>query len=197
MLQYIQKRDGSVVQFQKEKIIGAIQNALIATNADESVAEQLTDKAIQIIEVSYKGGHIPSVENIQDIVELILINNGYSQTAKAYILYREKHAQLRDTKDLLKQAVNMVDNYLGEADWRVKENSNMGYSLQGLNNYISSQVTSSYWLNKIYDHSVKSAHESGELHVHDLGLLSVYCCGWDLMDLLEQGLGGVAGFDCE
>ncbi|MFC1751798.1 ribonucleoside triphosphate reductase [Thermoproteota archaeon] len=193
MPQVIQKRDGKIVSFQQEKITLALKKALIATHADPSASPDLSNKVVRMVNASFKGNLIPSVENVQDIVEQILLNNGFSSTAKSYILYREQHAQLRDTKDLLEQAVNMVDNYLGEADWRVKENSNMGYSLQGLNNYISSQVTSTYWLNKIYDPQVKQAHEAGELHIHDLGLLSVYCCGWDLSDLIEQGLGGVPG----
>lgn len=193
MLQYIQKRDGSVVQFQEEKIKKAVQKALQATSQDPQISSDLCAKTIRIAEVVYKGNHFPSVENIQDIVEQTLINEGFLETAKAYILYREQHAQLRETKDILKNAINLVDNYLGESDWKVKENSNMGYSLQGLNNYISSHVTSNYWLNKIYPQSIKNAHETGWFHLHDLSLLSVYCCGWDLLDLLERGLGGVYG----
>lgn len=192
MLKYIQKRDNAVVAFDQSKITTAIRKAFIATAAPAEVAESLSDKVIEIASITYKK-HVATVENVQDLVEHILLKEGYEATAKAYMLYREQHAQLRDTQDILAQAVNMVDNYIGETDWKVKENSNMGYSLQGLNNYISSQVTSTYWLHKIYDPAVRQAHESGELHIHDLGLLSVYCCGWDLSDLLEQGLGGVPG----
>ncbi|MCP4051018.1 MAG: ribonucleoside triphosphate reductase [bacterium] len=192
MLKYIKKRDGSVVPFNVKKISVAISKSLVVTNVDGNAADQLADKVAEIANITYKN-IIPTVENIQDLVEHILIQEGYEATAKAYILYREQHAQIRDTKELLSQAVNMVDNYLCESDWKVKENSNMGYSLQGLNNYISSQVSAAYWLHKIYDNQVKQAHEKGELHVHDLGLLSVYCCGWDLADLIEQGLGGVSG----
>ncbi len=193
MLKLIQKRDKSVVKFQKEKITNAIEKSLLATNQNSNLAKSLTDQTIRIAEVVYKENQIPSVENIQDLVEQVLINNQLLDTARAYILYREKHAELRSTKDLFQNAINLVDNYIGESDWKVKENSNMGYSLQGLNNYISSHITSSYWLHKIYDQNVKDAHEKGEIHLHDLGLLSVYCCGWDLMDLLEQGLCGVEG----
>lgn len=193
MLDFIQKRDGTVVPFQEEKITKAISKALMATQQTADVAGELSQKIIRIATVVYKGNQFPSVENIQDLVEQTLINEGYIEPAKAYILYRDQHAKLRETKDILKDALNLVDNYLGEADWKVKENSNMGYSLQGLNNYISSHVTSNYWLNKIYPQNIKQAHESGRFHLHDLSLLSVYCCGWDLLDLLERGLGGVYG----
>jgi ribonucleoside-triphosphate reductase (formate) len=192
MVKYIKKRNGQIVSFEKDKIILAVKNALKATETDDSFSESLAEKVINIVQITYKE-RVPTVENIQDLVEHILIAEGFTNTAKAYILYREQHAQLRDTQELLSQAVNMVDNYIGENDWRVKENSNMGYSLQGLNNYISSQVTASYWLNKIYDAPTKKAHEDANLHIHDLGLLSIYCCGWDLLDLIGQGLCGVSG----
>ncbi|MFC1770500.1 ribonucleoside triphosphate reductase [Candidatus Margulisiibacteriota bacterium] len=192
MVRYIKKRDENIVPFEKKKIAQAIKKALKATDTDESFAENLTDKVESIILITHKD-NVPTVENIQDLVEHILVNEGFTAAAKAYIIYREQHAQLRDTNEILSQAINMIDNYLGEADWRVKENSNMGYSLQGLNNYISSQITASYWLNKIYNNRIKKAHEDGHFHIHDLGLLSVYCCGWDLLDLIGQGLGGVAG----
>ena len=193
MLQFVTKRDGSVVSYQKEKISLAISKSLSATNQNPELAAELANQTTRIADAVYKNNQIPSVENIQDLVEQVLINNGFLETAKAYILYREKHAELRSTKDLFEKALGLIDNYIGESDWKVKENSNMGYSLQGLNNYISSHITSTYWLNKIYSQRVKDAHESGEIHLHDLGLLSVYCCGWDLMDLLEQGLCGVQG----
>ena len=143
--------------------------------------------------VVYKDGRMPGVENVQDIVEQTLLNNGYTQVAKSYILYRDQHAKLRDVKNLLKDSSTMVDDYLRKLDWRIKENSNMSYSLQGLNNHVSSIVTSTYWLNKIYTPEIKKAHNDGDLHLHDLGLLSVYCCGWDLKDLLYRGFGGVEG----
>jgi ribonucleoside-triphosphate reductase (formate) len=192
MTMYIKKRDNSIVAFDQAKITAAIRKALSATDTDVSNAESLSDKVLKIVQITSKQ-NISTVENIQDLVEHILISEGFTATAKAYILYREQHSQLRDTKEILEQAIGMVDNYLGEADWRVKENSNMGYSLQGLNNYISSQVTATYWLQKIYDPQVRQAHEKAELHIHDLGLLSIYCCGWDLLDLISQGLCGVSG----
>jgi anaerobic ribonucleoside-triphosphate reductase len=142
-----------------------------------------------------KGGdrRIPTVETIQDLVEKILIDNGYARVAKAYILYRNQHEALRNAKKLLSGAVEMVDDYIGKVDWRVNENSNMGYSLQGLNNHISSLISSHYWLNKIYPREIKHAHVEGDFHIHDLGLISVYCCGWDLKDLLIKGFKGAYG----
>ena len=132
-----------------------------------------------------------SVENVQDIVEEVLLASPYRRTAKAYIIYRDQHARLREM--VRKADVDLIDSYLGRVDWRVRENSNMAYSLQGLNNYISSEVSKVYWLNKIYPAEIREAHDNGAMHLHDLGLLSVYCVGWDLQDLLRSGFKGVAG----
>ncbi|MBW2023486.1 MAG: ribonucleoside triphosphate reductase, partial [Deltaproteobacteria bacterium] len=136
-------------------------------------------------------GPIPEVEEIQDIVERVLLDSPFYKTAKAYILYREQHAQLRALA--AKASIDLVENYLQEMDWKIQENSNMCYSLQGLNNYISSDITSEYWLNRIYPPEIREAHRQGDFHLHDLSLLSVYCVGWDLKDLLTQGFKGVAG----
>lgn len=136
---------------------------------------------------------IPTVEEMQDIVEDYLIRENYLDTVKAYIIYREQHRLIRENHDVLKKSIDLVDDYLSEADWQVKENSNMSYSLQGLNNYISNVITSKYWLEKIYPPEIREAYVSGDFHIHDLGLLSVYCCGWDLKDLLTRGFGGVKG----
>ena len=131
------------------------------------------------------------VEEIQDIVERVLLDSPYYKTAKAYIIYREQHAQIRNITT--KANVELVENYVQKMDWKIKENSNMSYSLQGLNNYISSDITAEYWLNRIYPPEVRRAHKNGDLHIHDLSLLSVYCVGWDLQDLLTVGFMGVAG----
>jgi ribonucleoside-triphosphate reductase (formate) len=120
-----------------------------------------------------------------------LISSSYKKTAKAYILYRDQHAKLRELS--LKNNVDLVDQYLGQTDWKVNENSNMAYSLQGLNNYISTEITKVYWLNKIYSPQIRDAHKNGDFHIHDLGLLSVYCVGWDLQDLLKEGFKGASG----
>ncbi|MBU1584087.1 MAG: ribonucleoside triphosphate reductase, partial [Proteobacteria bacterium] len=134
---------------------------------------------------------IPEVEEIQDIVERVLLDSPYYKTAKAYIIYREQHNQIR--KIAIKENVGLMESYIRKMDWKVKENSNMSYSLQGLNNYISSDITAEYWLNKIYPPKIRDAHYAGDLHIHDLSLLSVYCVGWDLQDLLLEGFKGVAG----
>ena len=136
-------------------------------------------------------GPTPDVEEVQDIVERVLLDSPYYKTAKAYILYREQHSQIRNLATAAN--VDLVENYIQKMDWKIKENSNMCYSLQGLNNYISSDITSEYWLNRIYPPEIRRAHKSGAIHIHDLSLLSVYCVGWDLKDLLKQGFKGVAG----
>ena len=128
---------------------------------------------------------------IQDIVEAVLLDSPFFKTAKAYILYREQHSQIRQITT--KANVDLVNHYIQKLDWKIKENSNMCYSLQGLNNYISSEVTSEYWLNSIYPPEIRQAHKDGDFHIHDLNLLSVYCVGWDLQDLLRQGFKGVEG----
>jgi len=180
--------------FDKSKITNAIFKAFKANgNYEKDKAERVSEQVVSIINAVYKDGKIPTVENVQDIVEITLLNNGYTQIAKSYILYRDQHAKIRDVKNLLDDFTDMVDDYLRKLDWRIRENSNMSYSLQGLNNHVSSIVTSVYWLNKIYTKEIKKAHSDGDFHIHDLGLLSVYCCGWDLKDLLYRGFGGVEG----
>ncbi|MDR2850248.1 MAG: ribonucleoside triphosphate reductase [Verrucomicrobiota bacterium] len=187
----IHKRDGRIEAFEPKKIVAAIQKAGEATGefaADE--ARRLTLKAVTLIH-SLRDTLALTVENVQDIVEEVLLASPYRRTAKAYIIYREQHARIREM--VRKADVDLIDSYLARADWRVRENSNMAYSLQGLNNYISSEVSKVYWLNKIYPAEVREAHDNGALHLHDLGLLSVYCVGWDLQDLLRSGFKGVAG----
>lgn len=191
---FIHKRNGEMVPFNPEKITNAVFKAFKANNDYErDKAEKISAQVVSILEAVYKDGKIPTVENVQDIVETTLLNNGYTQIAKSYILYRDQHSKIREMKVLLKDSVTLVDDYLRNLDWRIRENSNMSYSLQGLNNHISSIVISNYWLNKIYTPEIKQAHADGDFHIHDLGLLSVYCCGWDLRDLLIKGFGGVEG----
>jgi len=191
---HIRKRDGRIDPFDHSKITEAIFKAFKANNNYErEKAEVISEQVASIINVVYKDGKIPSVENVQDLVETTLINNGLTNIAKSYILYRDQHDKMRDVKNLLKDSTTLIDDYIRKIDWRIKENSNMSYSLQGLNNHVSSIVTSMYWLNKIYSPEIRQAHTDGSIHLHDLGLLSVYCCGWDLRDLLTQGFGGVEG----
>jgi ribonucleoside-triphosphate reductase len=155
------------------------------------VGQEITRQIVSLLEIFYKEEGVPTVEQVQDLVEKILIEKGYASIAKAYILYREQHAKMRDTKKLLGSAADMINKYLEKLDWKVNENSNMSYSLQGLNNYIASELTAQYWLQEIYSPRVRERHISGDLHIHDLSNLSVYCCGWDLYDLLVSGFTGV------
>nr|WP_320049754.1 ribonucleoside triphosphate reductase [uncultured Desulfuromonas sp.] len=194
MLDYIRKRDGRLAAFEQGKIAEAIKKAVRAVGGqDMDKADEITRQVVGILEIIYKDDRAPTVENVQDLVEKQLIESGHAQTAKAYILYRRQHEQLRATKSFMQESIEAIDSYLTQEDWRVKENANMGYSLQGLNNHIASNITSNYWLNKIYPEKISAAHKEGDFHIHDLGMLSVYCCGWDLKDLLLQGFTGAYG----
>jgi len=191
MYAQIKKRSGRTVPFDKNKITAAIAKAGEATGEfGLKEAAKLTKKIIIRAEKSIKDA-IPQVEQIQDIVEDVLLRSKFKKTAKAYIIYREQHAQLRDIANSFNSG--LVEQYLRRTDWQVKENSNMSYSLQGLNNYVSSEISKNYWLNKIYPKNIRAAHTGGDFHIHDLNFLSVYCVGWDLFDLLMEGFTGVQG----
>jgi len=191
MFEKIKKRDGRVVEFDSSKITAAIGKAGKATGEfDERGARKLTLKVLTLAH-EMRIGPLPEVEEFQDIVERVLLDSPFYRTAKAYILYREQHAQIREIAS--SASVDLVENYIQKLDWKIKENSNMCYSLQGLNNYLSSDITAEYWLHRIYPPEIREAHKSGDLHLHDLSLLSVYCVGWDLKDLLIQGFKGVTG----
>ena len=191
MFEEIKKRDGRVVEFDSSKITAAIATAGKATGEfDEREARKLTLRVLTLAH-DLRLGSVPDVEGIQDIVERVLLDSPFYKTAKAYIIYREQHAQIRSIAT--NANIDLVEHYIQKLDWKIKENSNMCYSLQGLNNYISSDVTSEYWLNRIYPPEVRDAHKKGEIHIHDLSLLSVYCVGWDLKDLLTKGFMGVEG----
>lgn len=186
----IMKRNGAHVSFKREKIVAALTKAGNATGEYSAADAELLADAV-IVRALTCLGELPSVENIQDIAEQILMEAAHLQTAKAYIVYRKQHEDMRALAAAA--SVDLIDDYLDRLDWQVKENSNMDYSLQGLNNYIFSEVSKTYWLTKVYPQEIKDAHESGYLHLHDLGTLSVYCVGWDLMDLLLTGFRGVPG----
>ena len=191
MYKSIKKRDGRTVKFDRKKIEKAIEKAGLETGEfDAAQAVELTDKVLGVLETRNQK-RLPSVEDIQDIVEDVLIDSKFKKTAKAYIIYRDQHKKLREITS--NAHVDLIDKYLGNLDWKVNENSNMGYSLQGLNNYVSAEITKTYWLDKIYTSKIGKAHKEGDLHIHDLNLLSVYCVGWDLTDLLQEGFTGVAG----
>ncbi len=190
-ISHIEKRDGRKVPFDAGKIAAALLKAGKATGEfGEDTAQRLTLRVLGLYQ-QMEGSSIPTVEFIQDIVEETLLASSFKKTAKAYILYRDQHARVREL--ISKADVELIDRYLDRMDWKVRENSNMGYSLQGLNNYISSEVSKIYWLNKIYTADIREAHAAGDLHIHDLGLLSVYCVGWDLQDLLRSGFRGAPG----
>jgi len=187
----IKKRDGRLVKFNAEKITSAIAKAGAATEEfDVAAAKTLTIRVLSLAEKLFDN-RIMTVEEIQDIVEEVLLASPYRKTAKAYIIYRDQHARLREIANRME--VDLVDQYLKKKDWKINENSNMDYSLQGLNNYISSEVSKVYWLNEIYSPEIRKAHAEGDFHIHDLSLLSVYCVGWDLCDLLMEGFRGVSG----
>lgn len=189
----IRKRDGRITPFDHKKITDAIWAAVQAVGGkDQQRVVKLTDQVVKHIKRKYDSGGIPSVEHVQDIVEKILIENGHAKTAKAYILYREQHKNIREVTKLLRD-IAIIDDYIEETDWRVKENSNMTYSLQGLNVHITQRVVSNYWLNSIYPREIREAHINGAFHIHDLGTLGPYCVGWDLQDLLLEGFRGVRG----
>lgn len=195
MQQKVIKRDGMLVDFDSEKITDAIKKASNVTKEfDSFTARRLTKNVIKIVNdfVKEKQSNLeaPTIEEIQDVVEKVLLSE-YKQTAKSYILYREQHNKMRDFVN--NSSVDMIDDYLKQLDWQVNENSNMGYSIQGLNNYLASGMSKNYWLNKIYPNEIKTAHENGDIHIHDLNIISVYCVGWDLKDLLTEGFKGVKG----
>ncbi|OPL12643.1 MAG: anaerobic ribonucleoside triphosphate reductase [Firmicutes bacterium ML8_F2] len=190
MIKEIIKRDGRVVLFEQEKITEAIWKAAkVVGGKDRGRAEFLSDQVVRILEQQfiYKK---PTVEEVQDIVEKVLIENGHAKTAKAYILYRQQRTEIRNFQNLMLNSARMVQEYIDEKSWKVKENSNMDFSLQGLNNHIVSAVTSNYWIEKIYPLKIKESHQYGDFHIHDLSLLAPYCCGWNLEDILLKGFRG-------
>jgi len=192
-LKFVRKRDGRLEPFDQERITNAIWKAAKAVGGkDRELAKKLSDQVVAELKKRFGEDGVPTVEEIQDVVEKVLIENGHARTAKAYILYRKQHQDIRELAALLSQA-DLVDQYLEMEDWRVKENSNMSYSLQGLNNYLSSTVIAKYWISRIYPPNVAEAHFSGDFHIHDLGVLGPYCVGWDIKDLLLTGFGGVPG----
>ncbi|MEM2465931.1 MAG: ribonucleoside triphosphate reductase [Candidatus Bathyarchaeia archaeon] len=192
-MKFVRKRDGRLEPFDQERITNAIWKAAKAVGGkDRELAKRLSDQVVAELKRRFGEDGVPTVEEIQDVVEKILIENGHARTAKAYILYRKQHQDIRELAGLLSQA-DLVDQYLDMEDWRVKENSNMSYSLQGLNNYLSSTVIAKYWITRIYPPNVADAHFSGDFHIHDLGVLGPYCVGWDIKDLLLTGFGGVSG----
>lgn len=196
MFERIRKRDGSLVDFQPEKITRAIYKSAVACGGDDfSRAERLCRQVVELAGERI-GERTPQVEEVQDLIEKVLIENGHAQTAKAFILYREKRKGAREMNALIGATITMFNDYLEDRDWQAKENANTAKSINGLNNYVREFFTKQYWLNEVYPKEVRDAHESGAAHIHDLGFLGAYCAGWDLRQLLVEGFGGVPG-KCE
>ena len=192
-MRFVRKRDGRLEPFDEERIANVVWKAAKAVGGkDRELAKRLSDQVVALLKERFGEEGVPTVEEIQDLVEKVLIEDGHARTAKAYILYRKQHQDMRELAALLSSA-DLVDQYLEIQDWRVRENSNMSYSLQGLNNYLSSTVIAKYWITRIYPPNIANAHFSGAIHIHDLGVLGPYCVGWDLRDLLLSGFGGVSG----
>jgi len=187
------KRSGQRAPFDANKIRAALQRAGAATGefgADE--AQRLADEAVKILIHRFRG-EAPDIEHIQDIAEQSLIAANHLATARAYIAYRAQHARLRADRATLVDVESSVNEYLTRADWRVNANANQGYSLGGLILNVAGKVTANYWLSHVYTQAIGEAHRSGDMHIHDLDMLSGYCAGWSLRTLLREGLNGVPG----
>ena len=193
MLQVI-KRDASIVPFDLKKIEGAIQLAFDAEHkaVTPDIVEILALRVTSIFNDKIKDEKV-HIEDIQDAVEIALIQANYIDVAKSYMEYRSKHAALRQVKNTSLDFKNVVDNYLRINDWRVKENSTVTYSVGGLILSNSGAVTANYWLSEVYDKEIADAHRNADIHIHDLSMLTGYCAGWSLKQLIQQGLGGIPG----
>ncbi len=193
MITKVKKRNGETVPFNKEKIEKAVCKALTFTKeGDKEKAREIADKVFDLLLRRFSREEVPAVEEIQDIVEEVLMLEDLIETARAYIIYREKRREVRDAVAGFDESTEIIEQYIDELDWQVKENANMTYSLQGLNQYSTSYISKKYWLNKIYPERVREAAKNQDFHIHDLNLLATYCCGWDLQDLLLRGFGGVS-----
>ncbi|MFH2027705.1 MAG: ribonucleoside triphosphate reductase [Nanoarchaeota archaeon] len=196
MIKSIKKRDGRIVEFVPERIVEAIFKAAGSIGGtDKEAAINLTKKIVTVLEYKYDINEIPSVEDIQDIVERVLIKSGHAKTAKAYIIYRQKRAEMRKAGAFLKKVSGIIDGYVGQSDWRVKENSNTTYAISGLQAHISGAVIAEYTLENIYPKEISDAHRKADFHIHDLsvGVFAGYCAGWSIKDILQKGFNGVKG----
>lgn len=193
MLKQIIKRDRTPVPFKKEKIVLAIFKAATAVGGDDfATSEKLGEEVVRIADQLYPDG-VADVEGVQDIVEKVLIEAGHAKTAKAFILYREKRRSARESNALVGATIHMFTEYLDDQDWMINENANTQKSINGLNNYVREAFTKNYWLHEIYSEDIRNAHQSGDIHIHDLGFFGPYCAGWDLRQVLMNGFGGVPG----
>ncbi|MEG1993102.1 MAG: anaerobic ribonucleoside-triphosphate reductase, partial [Acetivibrio sp.] len=188
------KRDGKIVEFDLKKVSEAIMKAFEAQNKqyNQSIVDLLALKTTAHYEPHIKNSLV-HVEDIQDSAEAILEQSGYADVAKAYILYRKQREKIRNMKSTILDYKEIVDNYVHLSDWRVKENSTVTYSVGGLILSNSGAITANYWLSEIYDEEIANAHRNAEIHIHDLSMLTGYCAGWSLKQLIQEGLGGVTG----
>jgi ribonucleoside-triphosphate reductase len=195
MVERIRKRNGRIVPFEQEKITNAIFKAAQAVGGtDSELAKKLSDQVVVLINEKFNSKIIPTVENVQDIVEKVLVENGHYKTAKAYILYREEHKKLRDVKALLLNVGDVIDGYISEKEWRIKENANVRFSFSGLLWHGVGTIMAYYALNNVYPKEIADAHINGDYHLHNLSMsLCGYCAGWSLRQLLMEGLNGVPG----
>ena len=192
MITTLRKRDGKLVPFDSFKIANAVFKAAESVGGkDFGLALSLARQIEEIINARFHPNSIPAVEEIQDIVEKVLIENGHARVAKSYILYREQHRKIRSAKNLVLDIANTMNGYLKQEDWRVNENSNVNYSLGGLILHNSGAIIANYWLEHIYTHDISESHRNGEIHLHDLSMFSGYCAGWSLRQLIAEGLSGV------
>ncbi len=193
MILKVEKRNGQYVDFDIQKIENAVYKALtFVKEGGRDEARELSEKVLEVLLRRFSKEEIPHVEEIQNIVEEVLISEGLTETARSYILYREKRREIRETASGFDESTELIEKYIDEIDWQVKENANMTYSLQGLNQYATSYISKKYWLNKIYPEKIREAAKNQDFHIHDLNLLATYCSGWDLQDLLVRGFGGVS-----
>ncbi len=195
-VKFVVKRSGQVERYDRAKIADAIAKAFRAVSgiAEKETVERLAGAVEERLRLLLAGRHrnsIPAIEEIQDVVETVLVESKEVEVAKAYILYRARHEVLRDTKTLMLDINSTMDGYLAQADWRVKENANVNYSLGGLILHNSGSITANYWLKNIYPENIAEAHRSADFHIHDLSMFSGYCAGWSLRALIKEGFGGV------
>ena len=189
----VKKRDGRIVEFEKERITTGIFKAAESVGGrDRKRAEEIADVVVKQLLVKYSKRKYVKTEEIADIVKQVLIDEGHGKTSIAFGLFVDLKNQVMNIKSLI-DADTLVRDYIDVEDWQVNENSNMAYSWQGLNNYISSTVQANYWLHSIYPKEISNANIDKDIHIHDLGMLAVYCCGWSLEDLLMKGFTGVPG----
>ena len=190
----VKKRDGKVAEFNLQKIAAAITKAFeaqeVMTHPD--IIDMLALRVTADFTTKIQDGFV-DVEDIQDSVESVLIQAGYSEVAKRYIIYRKQREKIRNMKSTVLDYKEIVDNYVNISDWRVKENSTVTYSVGGLILSNSGAITANYWLSEIYDEEISNAHRNADIHIHDLSMLTGYCAGWSLKQLIQEGLGGVVG----